>query len=105
MRLITGADRETGTQPWEAQPPPPGLESPGAATSGREHEGFLSRVWGRYSSALRRAVLGRSGWDYLKHYTGGDAYWDNMIAAQREREAPAGAQAHSRTPQPPEPPR
>jgi hypothetical protein len=31
----------------------------------------------------RRGILGRSSWDYLKQYTGSDAYWDNMLAAQR----------------------
>jgi hypothetical protein len=36
------------------------------------------RLW----IALRRFILGRSDWDYLKQYTGSDAYWDNAIAAQ-----------------------
>ncbi len=82
MRLIAEDDRDRSARPSEAQPPPAGTGSPRTATPGPEHGGFLARVWVPGISALRRAVLGRSGWDYLQQYTGGDAYWDNMIAAQ-----------------------
>jgi hypothetical protein len=32
---------------------------------------------------LLRLVLNKSGKDYLTSMTGGDAYWDRMLAAQR----------------------
>jgi hypothetical protein len=108
MRLIDGVDRRTWARPSEAKPPPTGTDSPRAATPGPERAGFLARMWGRYSSELRRVVLGRSGWDYLKQYTGDDAYWDNVVAAQRECRTPAAhAPVGRRTQQSPtlEPPR
>jgi len=39
-------------------------------------------AWAKLMSAVRRAVLGRSSWVYLKQYTGSDAYWDKAIAAE-----------------------
>jgi|SRR5947209_1737333 len=91
MRSIDGHDREAWARPSENQPSPTGTDAPRAATPGHERAGFLARTWVPCSSALRRAVLGRSGWDYLKQYTGGDAYWDNMVAAQRQCRTPAAA--------------
>ena len=108
MGSIEGDDRETWARPSEAQPPATGTDSPRAATPDRERAGFLARVWGRYGSEVRSAVLGRSAWDYLKQYTGGDAYWDNITTAQREcrtpaaaRESVAGRTEQSPTPKPP----
>jgi hypothetical protein len=84
MRSTDRDIRETRARRPAGQPLLAGTDSPRAVTPGREHAGFLARVWFPCSCAIRRAVLGRSGWDYLKQYTGSDAYWDNMIAAQRE---------------------
>jgi hypothetical protein len=44
-----------------------------------EKPGGTRRLW----IALRRFVLGRSDWDYLKQFTGSDTYWANAIAAER----------------------
>jgi hypothetical protein len=41
--------------------------------------GLAHRLW----TALRRFILGRSDGDYMKQFTGDDAYWDNMLAAER----------------------
>jgi hypothetical protein len=32
--------------------------------------------------ALKRGMLGKSGHDYAKRFTGSDEYWDRAIAAQ-----------------------
>jgi hypothetical protein len=34
---------------------------------------------------MRRFILGRSDGEYMKQFTGNDAYWDNMLAAERGR--------------------
>ena len=108
MRPIDGDDRETRARPYEAQPPATVTDAPRVVSPGRARAGLLARIWRPCSSALRRVMLGRSGWDYLKQYTGSDAYWDNAIAAQRECRTPAAAQApadprahQSPTPEPP----
>ncbi len=63
-----------------APPPAPAADSeqpPGPAPPPAP-VGLIARVL----HALRRRILGRSSWDYLKQYTGSDVYWDNAIAAE-----------------------
>jgi hypothetical protein len=39
--------------------------------------------WQRFCAACKRGLLGKSGHDYMKQFSGGDdAYWDEAIAAQ-----------------------
>lgn len=44
--------------------------------------GLLHRLLRAVGSALKRGILGKSGHDYMKQFTGNDAYWDRVISAQ-----------------------
>jgi hypothetical protein len=44
--------------------------------------GAWGRLWSKLGGALRRGLLGRSGHDYTKQFTGSDEYWERAIAAQ-----------------------
>ncbi len=83
MDLIpsTGGGPEPQT-PFLAAPVAPG-PPPGGAVTGRAEPGRLRRPGASLGVRFRRALLGRSSWDYLKQLTGSDAYWDNMLAARR----------------------
>ena len=48
----------------------------------QEGSGPLRRWWAAVGSAIRRAVLGKSCHDYARQFTGTEAYWDRVIAAQ-----------------------
>ena len=39
--------------------------------------------WQRFCAACKRGLLGKSGHDYMKQFSGDDACWDEAIAAQR----------------------
>lgn len=41
--------------------------------------GWWQRTW----SAVQRGLLGKSGHEYRKQFSGSDEYWDEAIAAQR----------------------
>jgi hypothetical protein len=47
---------------------------------------------GGFFRRLLRLILNKSGQDYLEEMTGGDAYWDRVIAAQRraQQQGPSG---------------
>jgi hypothetical protein len=47
-----------------------------------ETQGYLRRILTALPGALRRGILGKSSHDYMKQFTGGDDYWDRVIAAQ-----------------------
>jgi hypothetical protein len=47
-----------------------------------ESPGFLHRLCTALGAALKRGLLGRSTHAYRKQFTGSDAYWDRVIAAQ-----------------------
>jgi hypothetical protein len=47
--------------------------------------GPLRRLLRAFGGALKRGILGKSCHDYAGQFTGTDAYWDRMIAAQRGR--------------------
>ena len=44
--------------------------------------GVWGRLWSKLGRALRRGLLGRSGHDYTKQFTGSEEYWERAIAAQ-----------------------
>jgi hypothetical protein len=44
-----------------------------------ERSGWFHRAW----TAICRGLLGKSGHEYRKQFTGSDEYWDEVIAAQR----------------------
>ena len=48
-----------------------------------ETAGVLRRALAALGSALKRGILGKSAHDYTKQFTGSDAYWDRVIAAQQ----------------------
>ena len=48
-----------------------------------ESIGFVRRLLRSLGGALKRGVLGKSAHDYMKQFTGSDAYWDRVIAAQQ----------------------
>lgn len=50
--------------------------------------GLLQRILAALGTALKRAILGRSTHGYMKQFTGGDEYWDRVIAAQLGWPAP-----------------
>src|SRR5436309_1716773 len=62
---------------------PARLDSRAVYTAMPDRPGLVRRLSVRILGALRRCILGRSSWDYLKQYTGSDAYWDNALAAER----------------------
>jgi hypothetical protein len=47
--------------------------------------GLWRRLGTALGAALKRGILGRSTHEYMQQFTGGDAYWDRVIAAQRGR--------------------
>ena len=47
-----------------------------------ESQGFLHRMLIALGGALKRGILGKSSHDYMKQFTGGEEYWDRVIAAQ-----------------------
>jgi hypothetical protein len=57
-------------------------------------EGLFHRLY----VALKRGVLGRSTEEYLRQFTGTDAYWDRMLARHR-----GGVQPRAPEPMPPAP--
>jgi hypothetical protein len=42
---------------------------------------FLQRLLTAFGRGLQRGVLGKSTHEYMKQFTGNDAYWDRVIAA------------------------
>jgi len=48
----------------------------------RERPGLLRRMFTALAGALKRGILGKSNHDYMKQFTGSQAYWDRVIAAQ-----------------------
>jgi hypothetical protein len=48
-----------------------------------KHQGPVASVLGRIWRALKRAILGKSTYEYLSEIAGGDEYWDRMIAAEQ----------------------
>lgn len=50
--------------------------------STNESPGLLKRMWSAIGRALKRGILGKSDDAYTKQFTGNDAYWDRVIAAQ-----------------------
>ena len=59
-----------------------------------ERRGLAQRLW----TALRRFILGRSSWDYIKQFTGSDTYWDHALAAERSGPKPTNGKAASDAP-------
>jgi hypothetical protein len=47
-----------------------------------EGPGFWRRLLAAFGAALKRGILGKSSADYVKQFTGSDAYWDRALAAQ-----------------------
>jgi hypothetical protein len=47
-----------------------------------ENPGLLRRMLRALGGTLKRGILGKSTHDYTKQFTGSDAYWDRVIAAQ-----------------------
>ena len=47
-----------------------------------EDQGFFGRFLAALGRALQRGILGRSGHDYMKQFSGSDRYWDRALAAQ-----------------------
>lgn len=45
--------------------------------------GWFLRTCAAAGRALKRGFLGKSGHEYMKHFTGSDVYWDEAVAAQR----------------------
>ena len=54
-----------------------------AAHSNRERPGLSRRLLTALGGAIKRGVLGKSSHEYMKQFTGGDEYWDKVIAAER----------------------
>ena len=50
--------------------------------TGHESPGSLRRSLTALGGALRRGILGKSSRDHMKQFTGGDEYWDQVIAAR-----------------------
>jgi hypothetical protein len=53
-----------------------------ATMTSHESPGFLHRMLIALGRALRGGILGKSGHDYMKQFSGSDEYWDRVIAAQ-----------------------
>ncbi len=49
-----------------------------------ESPGFLQRVLTALGGALKRGILGKSGHEYMKQFSGSDDYWNRVIAAQMD---------------------
>lgn len=45
--------------------------------------GLWRRVLTAVGGALNRAILGKSGHDYMKRFAASDEYWDEALGAQR----------------------
>jgi hypothetical protein len=58
------------------------LHSRSAAMTSHEGPGFLRRMLIVFGRALKRGILGRSAHESMKQFTGSDAYWDRVVAAQ-----------------------
>jgi hypothetical protein len=63
--------------------------NPNAQAPRPARPGFVRRMMERIRGAFQHGVLGQSGWSYVKGYTGGDVYWDNMLASETRPPAPA----------------
>jgi len=50
---------------------------------GQESFGLWRRLWRALGGALKRGLLGKSAHDYMKQFSGSDAYWDRVVAAQQ----------------------
>jgi hypothetical protein len=62
--------------------------------------GLARRIRNAIRSAFQNGLLGQSGWNYVKGYTGGDAYWNNMLAQELARPAAAPGDGQSAAPRP-----
>jgi hypothetical protein len=52
--------------------------------------------WRRFWAACKRGLLGKSGHDYMKQFTGDDEYWAEAIAAQHWPRTPPSDPDRSR---------
>src|SRR5437870_1329854 len=50
-----------------------------------ESPGALPRMLTALGRALKRGILGKSSNEYMKQFTGSDQYWDEVVAAQKDR--------------------
>ena len=63
-----------------------------------ESPGLLRRTLTALGGAIKRGILGKSSHEYMKQFTGGDEYWDRVIAAQRGWPRKQGPEHFRRSP-------
>jgi hypothetical protein len=61
----------------------------------QKHPGPVKRAFGAAARAIKRAILGKSSYEYVNQIAGGDEYWDRMIAAEQGWGSPPGLERRS----------